>query len=101
MSGLRSGVAWAARLLRALLLGAAGLVAGFLLLALLLAALSERHDLCDCADGVRRGGWSWGLRSPDSGCARVCERAGGGRVVPPSPEALRQVLKRGGRPSGR
>ncbi len=84
-----------------LLLGAAGLVAGFLVLALVLAALSERHDVCDCADGVRRAGWSWGLRSPESSCARVCGQAGGGRVVPPSPEALRRVLKRGGAASGR
>ncbi len=100
MSGSPRGWAWAGRLLRVLLLGAAGLVAGFLALALVLAALSERHDLCDCADGVRRGGWSWGLRSPESGCARVCAQSGGGHVVPPSPEALRQVLKRGGRASG-
>ncbi len=82
-------------LLRVLGVGALGLLAGFLAIAFLLAAISERHDVCDCADGTRRAGGSWGLRSPESSCARICVGKGGGAVVPVPPEALRRTLRRG------
>lgn len=76
----------AGRVLRVVALGAAGLVAGFLALAFLLSAVSERHDVCACRDGSRLSGWAWALRSPASHCSELCrERGGGGDVVPPPP----------------
>jgi hypothetical protein len=81
----------AGRLAKVLLVGAAGLVAGFLLLSFLLSAISERHDVCACRDGSRRADWAWALRSPASHCAELCRERGGGDVVPapPRPPARR------------
>jgi len=75
--------AGAGSLLRVLVLGALGLVAGFLVLSLLLSAISERHDVCACRDGARPAGWAWGLRSPSSHCLELCRDHGGGEVVAP------------------
>jgi hypothetical protein len=81
--------------LRVVALGSAGLLAGFLAIAFLLAALSERRDVCACADGSRRSGWAWGLSSPERSCERLCDGRGGGAVVPTPPELLRRTLTRG------
>lgn len=71
------------RLAKVLVVGAAGLVAGFLVLSFLLSAISERHDVCACRDGSRRAGWAWALRSPAAHCGELCRETGGGDVVQP------------------
>jgi hypothetical protein len=81
------GARAAGRLAKVLLVGAAGLVAGFLVLALLLSAISERHDVCACRDGSRRAGWAWALRSPAAHCGELCRESGGGDVVPAPPRS--------------
>jgi len=68
--------------LRVSALGLLGLSLGFLVLAFLLAAISERHDVCACGDGSYPFGWAWGLTSPASHCARLCSGHGGGKALP-------------------
>lgn len=82
---LRPAVAGAGSVLRVLVLGALGLLLGFLVLSFLLAAISERHDVCACRDGGRAAGWAWALRSPASHCAELCREHGGGEAVRPPP----------------
>jgi hypothetical protein len=59
------------------------LVLGFLVIAFLISAISERHDDCLCQDGTRASGWAWGARSPESNCTELCRNAGGGKPLPP------------------
>lgn len=94
MTAARRAVAFARgalSFLRVSLLGLLGLGAGFLLLAFLLAAISERHDVCACGDGSHPSGWAWGLSSPAAHCSSLCAGHGGGEALPLLPA----------RPSGR
>jgi len=69
--------------LRVSVVGLLGMAAGFLVLAFLLASISERHDFCACRDGSHPSGWAWGLKSPESHCAALCDAHGGGEALPP------------------